>query len=169
MATMDIISFDCDLCVKTVLQSMYNHSQYLPTSIEMHIWPLLVCYYHLSLSFITMKMVDYKGINAIHVSFAPHLQYELVHTFLNGYYGGSLFAPQIDGLFSSTVKIDLHDNAINVLYDLIINELIYPVVTQNMVDPDKSHYIGIIAPIVHATAYKVSMTSSTNNNGMHLT
>ena len=116
-----------------------------------------------------MRMVDYKGINAIHVNFAPHLQYKNVHTFLNGYYGGSLFMPQIDGLFSSTAKTDLHDNATNVLYDLIIDELIYPVVAQNLVDPDQAHYIGMIAPIVHATASKVLMTLLTNNNGAHLT
>ena len=65
-------------------------------------------------------MIDFMGINAITVSFAPHPRYEKVHTFLNGYYAGSLFMPQIDVLFTDDAKKQL---SVNRLPSSIISSL----------------------------------------------
>ena len=56
--------------------------------------------------------------------------------------------PQIDVLFMDDVKKQLSVNVIAILYDLIIDELIYPIVMQNIEDPDKEHITALISPII---------------------
>jgi hypothetical protein len=116
-----------------------------------------------------MKMINYKGITAINMSFVPHPKYNTVHTFLNRYFGGGLFMPQIDVIFTSTVKTELHNNAPTLICNLIIEELIYPTIVQNIHNPDREYYLGLISPIVHAATFKVSTTLLTTNNGACIT
>ena len=77
--------------------------------------------------------------------------------------------PQIDVIFTSSAKTELRNNAPALICDLIIEELIYPTIVQNIQDPDREYYLGLISPIVCATAFKVSTTLLATNNGACLT
>ena len=74
--------------------------------------------------------------------------------------------PQIDALFMDDAKKQLHTNVIGILYDLIVNELIYPIIVQNVDDPDKELITSLVSPIICSAACKVGSTMA---NGMHLT
>ena len=74
--------------------------------------------------------------------------------------------PQIDVLFTDDAKKQLHANVIGILYDLIIDELIYPIIVQNVDEPDKVHITSLVSPIICSAACKVGSTAA---NGMHLT